>query len=172
MKKAFCLLAILGISFSLVSFNGSHQKVKAASVGATYYQVLDNDDGILESGKNDYTNFAHKYATSSYRGDHRISLLGKSGDYSWKFDARSGGRLFYVHLNSLSFNDTNAYYNLSNLNSINGPTVAFKNQQTAPGGWSNLNTSYIYSNYDWPWLTLKADSNGNTGADGVEQDFY
>ncbi|MDC3422869.1 hypothetical protein NC661_21225 [Aquibacillus koreensis] len=174
MKKRIFGIKVLAI-LTLLSITGVNN-VMADSVYS--YQVLDNDNNYKQQDGeyNMYLgNWGYDTYYADYRGDHRLSQGGSMDIYYWKFKPKSGGRIFYAHLNNWEFTDTHATYGaIVDFSGSGGSMIPLSviDQHNAPGGWVPLNGSYVYSNYSHPWLTLMASNGGHAGADGAEVDFY
>ncbi|QDP41568.1 hypothetical protein [Radiobacillus deserti] len=55
------------------------------------YQVLDNDDGAINSSRNGRTGtWNYGNYSNDYRGDHRINYSG--GQYLWYFNSKSSAK--------------------------------------------------------------------------------
>lgn len=155
-----------------VSVFSSAQSANAASLIST--QVLDNDDGGIDSTRNMRTGtWTRVTSTSDYRGDARRAATGSGAEYAWKFNYHSGQRLFYVYLNDINFNNKLAEYSVI-AGDYTGYTIKTFNQQSAPGGWNLLTNTYNNDNVSYPYLSVWAvgGSTGYTGADGAEVDYY
>jgi hypothetical protein len=165
------IFGILGI-FLLLSF-GFADEAHAGSL--LTYQVLDNDDGAINSSKNAYSKtWTHGNSSGSYRGDYRISYT-SGGEYQWNFQSQSSRtRQYYVYLNHPNFTNPFAEYHVwssYNLGAIQwSEHVGSVNQNLAYPGWNKVGGEKAYT-YNAFRLTIINTSAG-TGADGAEVDFY
>lgn len=164
------VFGILGI-FTILLF-GIVDEAHAGSLVSS--QVLDNDDGAINSSKNGYTKtWTHGTSSGSYRGDYRIGYT-SGGEYQWIFNAKSSQtRQYYVYLNHPNFTNPDAAYlvwSSTNMDLGYSEQVGSLNQNTAYPGWNRVGGEKAYT-YNVFRLTIINTSAG-TGADGAEVDFF
>lgn len=152
---------------ALILSNLNGNSANASTIG----ELLDNDNGALNSSQNAYTGtWTHEDLSGDYNGDDRVNTSG-SGSYYWKFPYQSGYKTLSVYLDQAKFTNPDAVYILQDSTGNYSATYGEVNQNLAPAGWSAVNDEYGDGYVGYSWLRVLAGSGGYTGADAAEIDF-
>lgn len=127
--------------------------------------IVDNDALSGAPGYNQSGGSWTWRSGSGYNNDHRIIpsiSANNEAYYLWHYNVRSVNASYYVYLANPSFNSPRAGYQVGEYGGF-----TYINQNTAPTGWSYLN-SYSGTNHFVNLAVIQSTKSGNLGVDATK----
>ena len=121
-------------------------------INATSTSRLIDNDPIVSGYSGSYHNMTYNSGLSgSYNGDMRISSTGTDSFYRWRYPVIEVNSIhcvvtLYVYLNDVNFTDPYSRYDMMTYPIEDEgagyyDTLGYINQNTAPAGWSHINSA-------------------------------